>query len=296
MDSEEQSGERLYVTVTNQGPVRRHVAVVLVLDTDDNFSVLANRVDPQGVAALLDRSRERFSHRRGERISQTSADDVEVVDAEAPALGARKPPPEAAVATSSNVQPLKLVTYLTPPKTNDSPGVAGKMSSRGVTLVTELARLYKAGSFQGDANDLNKTMFFDPNHPRYARVPDDFSEKSLYKYAMQVLAMGITTKHLIALNNSTLDDTSLWKLIHVVVADVMGKKSTLEKVYGVRGRDDPDKSGLSITGLGRQFKKLKDAMVKQLGKNGADQQIDQHMGVYGMEGELQQQNLQKYFK
>ena len=69
MDSNENSGERLFVTVTNKGPVRRYVDGVLVLETDDDFSVLANRVDPQGVAALLDRCRQRFSNRRGQCLS-----------------------------------------------------------------------------------------------------------------------------------------------------------------------------------------------------------------------------------
>ena len=60
MAGNENSGERLFVTITNKGPVRRYVDGVLVLETDDNYSVLANCVDPQGVAALLDRCRQHF--------------------------------------------------------------------------------------------------------------------------------------------------------------------------------------------------------------------------------------------
>lgn len=128
MDSNENLGERLFVTVTNKGPVRRYIDGVLVLETDDDFSVLANRVDHQGVAALLERCRQRFSNSRGKCLSRKSADDVEVVDSNAPSPSARKQPPEAAVAVSSKVQPVKTTVCLTPPKANDSPGLLGKVS------------------------------------------------------------------------------------------------------------------------------------------------------------------------
>ena len=107
MAGNENSGERLFVTVTNKGPVRRYVDGVLVLETDDDFSVLANRVDPQGVAALLERCEQQFSNSHGKCLSRKSADDVEVVDSNAPSPSARKQPPEAAVAVSSKVPPVK---------------------------------------------------------------------------------------------------------------------------------------------------------------------------------------------
>ena len=155
--------------------------------------------------------------------------------------------------------------------------------------------MYKEGNFQGDANDLNKTMFFDENHTHYVRVPALFSEKSLYKYAMLSLAMGITTKQLIELNNSTLDERSLWNLVHGIAEEVHAKRVSLERVYGLRGRDDADKECLSITGIGRNFKKLKEKMIEKCGKMEANQKINQHTGVYGTDGELQQQKLDNYF-
>ena len=90
MAGNKNSGERLFVTITNKGPVRRYVDGVLVLETDDDFSVLANRVDPQGVAALLDRWQQRFSNRRSQCLSQTSTDDLEVENGKDPSTTGRK--------------------------------------------------------------------------------------------------------------------------------------------------------------------------------------------------------------
>ena len=295
MAGNENSGERLFVLVTNKGPVRRHVNGVLTLETDDNYSVLANRVDPQGVAALLDRCGQRFSNSRGKCLSQKSADDVEVEDSNAPSPSARKMPPQAAVAMASRVRPVKQSVFLTPPKPNDSPGLQSKVSSRGVTLLTELTRMYKEGIFQGDAKDLNKTMFFDENHTHYVRVPATFSEQSLYKYAMLALAMGITTKQLMELNNSTLDEDGLWTLVNAIAEEVHAKRISLERVYGMRHRDDAGKACFSITGMGRNFKKLKAKMIEKCGKMKAHQLINQHTGVYGTDGELQQQKLDTFF-
>jgi hypothetical protein len=123
-------------------------------------------------------------------------------------------------------------------------------------------------------------MFFDQNHPHHVGVPELFPEKSLYKNAMLLLAMGITTKQLLELNNSTLDERGLWNLVNGIAGEVQAKRVTLETVYGLRGRDDADKTGLSITGVGRRFKKPKEGMVSKAGKSLANQKIDQHTGVY----------------
>ena len=100
-------------------------------------------------------------------------------------------------------------------------------------------------------------MFFDKNHPHHVGVPDLFPEKSLYKNAMLFLAMGITTKQLLELNNNTLDERGLWNLVNGIADEVQAKRVSLETVYSVQGRDDADKECLSITGIGRNFKKLK---------------------------------------
>ena len=84
-------------------------------------------------------------------------------------------------------------------------------------------------------------------------------------------------------------------MVHGIAEEVHTKRVSLERVYGLRGRDDADKECLAITGIGRRFKKLKEAMVEKLGKMEANRKIDQHTGVYGTDGELQQQKLDNYF-
>ena len=142
MDSNEHSGERLFVTITNKGLVRRYVDGVLVLETDDNFSVLANRVDPQGVAALLDRCQQRFSNRRGQCLSPTSPGEMEVENRKDLSTTGRTCPPDASGGCSSKVDPVHL-QFLTPSSAKDLPGPGKKVSSKGVTLVTKLMRMYK---------------------------------------------------------------------------------------------------------------------------------------------------------
>ena len=95
MESNKNSGERLFVTVTNKGPVRRYVDGVLVLQTGNNFSVLANRDDPQGIAALLDRCQQQFSNRGGKCLSPTSPDGVEVENRKDLSTKRRKCPSDA---------------------------------------------------------------------------------------------------------------------------------------------------------------------------------------------------------
>ena len=89
---------------------------------------------------------------------------------------------------------------------------------------------------------------------------------------------------------------SLWKLVSDIAAGVKAKRSSLKLIYGARDCDDVDKTGHSITGLGCWFKKLKEAMVSNLGsERKANAKIDDHAGMFGTDGELQQQKLNQYF-
>ena len=84
-------------------------------------------------------------------------------------------------------------------------------------------------------------------------------------------------------------------MVNDIADGVKAKRSSLELIYGVRGRDDADKTGHSITGLGHQLKKLKEFIVSNLGKRKANTKIDEHPGMFGTDGELQQQKLNQFF-
>ena len=130
-------------------------------------------------------------------------------------------------------------------------------------------------------------MFFNKSHPRHVGISDNFPEKSLYSKTMLFLAMGITTQQLVKLTNDTLDNRSLWNLVSDIMAGVKAKRYNLELQYGAQDRDQIDKTGCSINGVGSRFKKLKTAMASQFGsKKKANAKIDKHTGMFGTDREL----------
>ena len=53
--------------------------------------------------------------------------------------------------------------------------------------------MYKEKQFvKAKGITMNCSMFIDPAHPRYMKVPALFSENAKYKYAFKAISMGLT--------------------------------------------------------------------------------------------------------
>ena len=243
----------LFVTLADQGRVLSSPPGMTVFESTANLSVMASKDDPIGVASLL---------RDGHNTLTAHAGGLKLA------------------------QPARIQTsFLKTLGTEGTPGKAKNKTSRGVTLVAELTRLYKKGAFKGDAIDLDKSMFHLDTHARYIGIPDDFSERSLYTKAMTCLAMGITIPQFVNLCDETLEEKALKELVWEIAEEVKAKMASLEIVYLIRDKDKKDTFGDGVNAYGRRLTSLKKAMAVQLkGDVNAQRKIDEHSGVHAASG------------
>ena len=123
-------------------------------------------------------------------------------------------------------------------------------------------------------------MFHLDSHPMYIRIPEHFSEPSLYTKAMICLAMGITIRQFRELCDETLDEKALRVLVSEIGDKVKAKKGSLEVVYMIRDKDKKDASGHGVSAYGRRLKTLQIAMSVQLGSDAkAQHNIDEYTGL-----------------
>ena len=124
---------------------------------------------------------------------------------------------------------------------------------------------------------VNCSMFIDPAHPRYIKVPALFSENAKYKYAFKAISMGMTDAMFDRFVAEGMTSEELKTLIAEVTKAVLGRMATLEKEHQMR-LSTKVKSPDCMFGLGRRFLRLYNKMEENLGNNRAARLMDKHTG------------------
>ena len=233
------------MTCTRKGPVREHPKEVVVLQTGPDGTVLTNQNDPVEAAKVL---------------------------AQAQNLLAGDKSPEDSTKMKPNEPFLRESTDVASPANK-------KQMTKGVTIGKKLREWHAEGRFKGNALDLDKGMFHDRTHPHYLKVPDGFSESSLFVGTMFCVAMGISNANFMKLCDSTLTDVEVRTLVHHIEMDVKAKVWSLEMEYNVHDGKKRDTNGHGISSYGRRYNNLKKAMEEMLGKTKATQKLQEHAGI-----------------
>ena len=143
----------MFVTCTPKGPVKEHSKEVVVLQTGPDGTVLTNQNDPVKAAKVLAKAQKLIA-------SDNSPEDSNKMKPNEPflrqSLGVASPPDN-------------------------------KQMAKGVTIGKKLWEWHAKGRFKGKPLDLDKGMFNDRAHSHYLKVPEGFSERSLFEKTCFVL-------------------------------------------------------------------------------------------------------------